>query len=95
MATSPPSSPGGGLDPDAIRERILLPIVDEAFRARAEGVATESDIDVAMRLGAAHPIGPFERARELGGATVVAARQRALAAEDPSLAPSEALVSAG
>ncbi|MBA2720366.1 MAG: 3-hydroxybutyryl-CoA dehydrogenase [Chloroflexi bacterium] len=84
-----------GLAADAIRDRILLPIVDEAYRALAEGVAAEADIDVALRLGAAHPIGPFERARELGGASAVAARLRELAADDPSLFPSDALVAAG
>lgn len=86
------SSVAGGLDANAIRERILLPIVDEAFRVRDEGVATEADIDLALRLGAAHPIGPFERARELGGAADVAARLDALAVDDLSLAPSAALV---
>ena len=86
-----PPSPAGSLDADGIRERILLPIVDEAFRARDEGVATEADIDLAMRLGAAHPIGPFERAREVGGGSAVAARLDAFAADDPSLAPSSAL----
>jgi hypothetical protein len=50
---------------------------------------------VALRLGAAHPIGPFERTRELGGPAAVAARLRALAADDPSFTPSDALVRAG
>jgi 3-hydroxybutyryl-CoA dehydrogenase len=87
------ASPGADrLTAARIRERILLPIVDEAFRARAEGVAAEADIDTALRLGAAHPIGPFERARELGGATAVAAKLSELALDDPSLAPSEALI---
>jgi len=93
-ASEPPRS-AGGLDPDAIRERILLPLVDEAFRARDEGVATEADIDLALRLGAAHPTGPFERARELGGASAVAERLTRLAADDPSLAPSAALAGGG
>jgi 3-hydroxybutyryl-CoA dehydrogenase len=75
-----------------IRDRVLLPIVDEAFRARAAGVASTADIDVALRLGAAHPVGPFERATSLGGAVAVAARLRELAADDATLAPSEALV---
>jgi 3-hydroxybutyryl-CoA dehydrogenase len=82
------------LTPGEIRERILLPLIDEAYRARAEGVAAESDIDAAIRLGAAHPIGPFQRARELGGASAVVARLRDLAVADPSLAPSDALVAA-
>jgi 3-hydroxyacyl-CoA dehydrogenase len=48
---------------DAIRERILGAIADEARLAAAEGVASEATIDLALRLGAGHPHGPFERAR--------------------------------
>jgi 3-hydroxybutyryl-CoA dehydrogenase len=92
---APASSGGAVLEADEIRDRILLPLVDEAWRARDEGVATTDDIDVALRLGAAHPIGPFERTRELGGPAAVAARLRALAADDPSFTPSDALVRAG
>ncbi len=44
-----------------IRARILGAIDAEARRALADGVATEADIDLALRLGAGHPIGPFER----------------------------------
>ena len=80
------------LSADEILDRILLPIVDEAFRARAAGVASTADIDVALRLGAAHPMGPFERATSSGGALAVATRLRELAADDPTLAPSEALL---
>jgi 3-hydroxybutyryl-CoA dehydrogenase len=86
---------GGGLTSDGIRERILLPIVDEAFRAAAEGVAVRDDIDIALRLGAAHPIGPFERAAEAGGGPAIAARLRELARDDPSLDPSAALEGRG
>jgi len=49
--------------PDAIRERILAAIGSEAHRALDEGVASASDIDTALRLGAGHPQGPFERER--------------------------------
>ena len=79
------------LSADEIRDRILLPIVDEAYRIAGEGVATRPDIDLALRLGAAHPVGPFERAAEAGGAASVADRLRTLVREDPSLAPSDAL----
>jgi 3-hydroxybutyryl-CoA dehydrogenase len=50
------------LDADAIRARILTAIDAEARLAMSDGVATESDIDLALRLGAGHPSGPFERA---------------------------------
>jgi 3-hydroxybutyryl-CoA dehydrogenase len=86
------SSAPATLSPDEIRDRILLPIIDEAFRARHEGVATTADIEDALRLGAAHPVGPFERMASAGGAAAVVARLRELAVEDETLAPSEALI---
>ena len=52
-----------GLDAPAIALRILEAIDGEAHRAAADGVASESDIDLALRLGAGHPQGPFERSR--------------------------------
>ena len=85
----------GNLTPAETRDRILLPIVDEAHRVAAERVASRADIDIALRLGAAHPIGPFERAVEEGGAASVANRLRVLARADPSLTPSDALDAAG
>jgi 3-hydroxyacyl-CoA dehydrogenase len=51
-----------GLDAGAIRDRILAAIEVEAREALAQGVATADDIDLAMRAGAGHPVGPFERA---------------------------------
>ena len=59
-----------GADPtmtaDAIRQPILDAIGFEAHRALDEGVASATDIDLALRLGAGHPIGPFERAQTAG-----------------------------
>ena len=60
-----PSAPAP-LDPGAITERVILAIVNEAYRALGDKVATEGDIDRAMRLGANHPFGPFEWARRTG-----------------------------
>jgi len=48
--------------PDAIRDRIVAAIEAEAKRALDEGVASGADIDLALRLGAGHQQGPFERA---------------------------------
>jgi 3-hydroxybutyryl-CoA dehydrogenase len=55
-----------GIDPATIAERVVLAIVNEAYRALGDGVASEDDIDQAMRLGANHPFGPFEWARRTG-----------------------------
>jgi 3-hydroxybutyryl-CoA dehydrogenase len=49
-----------------IAERVILAIVNEAYRAAGDRVATPEDIDLAMRLGANHPFGPFEWADRTG-----------------------------
>ena len=54
------------MDDAAIASRIELAIINEAYHAAGEGVAQPPDIDRAMRLGANHPYGPFERAAALG-----------------------------
>ena len=59
------------IDPASIAERVILSIVNEAYRALGEGVAGESDIDRAMQLGANHPFGPFDWARRAGVHEVV------------------------
>jgi 3-hydroxybutyryl-CoA dehydrogenase len=65
--------------PEAIVERIVLAIVNEAYAAVGEGVASSADVDLALRLGAGHPAGPFERVETLGGPGVVRSRLEALA----------------
>ena len=44
----------------------------------ATGSRAERDIDTAMRLGAGHRVGPFERTRELGGPAALVAALRAI-----------------
>ncbi|CAN5745841.1 hypothetical protein BH23CHL7_BH23CHL7_04320 [soil metagenome] len=61
----------GGLPADEIVNRIELAIINEAYLAAGEGVAEAGDIDRAMKLGANHPRGPFERAGELGLGAVI------------------------
>jgi 3-hydroxybutyryl-CoA dehydrogenase len=64
-----PSRPQPGiepLDPDSIAERVILAIVNEAYRTMGDRVATADDIDRAMQLGANHPFGPFAWARQTG-----------------------------
>ena len=79
------------LDGSALAARIDLAIVNEAYRAAGDGVATPADIDLAMRLGANHPIGPFERATALGGPTAVLAALRLLG-DGPRYVPAPALL---
>ncbi|MFG2354977.1 3-hydroxyacyl-CoA dehydrogenase [Streptomyces sp. NPDC048521] len=52
--------------PGMIVARTVARIIDLAHDAVAKGVATEEDIDTAMRLGVNYPLGPFEWDRRLG-----------------------------
>jgi len=47
-------------DAGFIINRLLVPMMNEAIGVLANGTATASDIDTAMRLGANHPMGPLE-----------------------------------
>ncbi len=76
----------------AVVERVELAIIDEAYRALGERVATEADIDTALRLGAGHPLGPFERAARMGGPVAVLERLTRLAGRGPRFVPAPALV---
>ncbi|MPW19659.1 3-hydroxybutyryl-CoA dehydrogenase [Paraburkholderia sp. CNPSo 3157] len=52
--------------PGFVVNRILVPMINEAFFALAEGIATAEEIDEGMRLGANHPIGPLALADLIG-----------------------------
>ena len=52
--------------PAFIVNRILVPMVNEAVYALYEGVGNVANIDMAMRLGANHPMGPLELADFIG-----------------------------
>jgi 3-hydroxybutyryl-CoA dehydrogenase len=45
--------------PGFVVNRILIPMINEAFGIMAEGIASPEDIDKAMMLGANHPMGPL------------------------------------
>jgi 3-hydroxybutyryl-CoA dehydrogenase len=52
--------------PGFVVNRILVPMINEAFFVLAEGLATAEDIDIGMRLGCNHPIGPLALADMIG-----------------------------
>lgn len=52
--------------PGFVVNRILLPMINEAFFVLAEGVATAEEIDAGMKLGANQPIGPLALADLIG-----------------------------
>ncbi len=52
--------------PGFVVNRILVPMINEAFFVLAEGLATPEDIDTGMRLGCNHPIGPLALADMIG-----------------------------
>lgn len=67
----------------SVVEAIRLAIANEAFKALDDGVAAdEATIDLALRLGANHPEGPFAWARAQGLAGVVGALE-GLERDDP------------
>ncbi len=49
-----------------VSNRVLMPMINEAFYAWMEGVAEPSDIDGIMKLGCNHPMGPLELADFIG-----------------------------
>ena len=77
---------------DRIVSRIELSIIAEAYRAEGERIATRADIDAAMRLGAAHPYGPFENVARLGGPAVVVSALRELDSVGPRFAIPASLI---
>jgi 3-hydroxybutyryl-CoA dehydrogenase len=82
------------LDPESIAERTILAIVNEAYRALGDRVASEEAIDLALRLGANHPFGPFEWAREAGLAEVAIMLDALTPEDDDTFRPAIALLRA-
>jgi 3-hydroxybutyryl-CoA dehydrogenase len=52
--------------PGFMVNRILLPMINEAAYTLYEGVGSVESIDLAMRLGARHPMGPLQLADFIG-----------------------------
>jgi len=52
--------------------RILCPMINEAIFTLQEGIATTDEIDIGMKLGCNHPIGPLALADLIGLDTLLA-----------------------
>lgn len=52
--------------PGFVVNRILIPMINEAFFVLSEGLATAQDIDAGMKLGCNQPIGPLALADMVG-----------------------------
>jgi 3-hydroxybutyryl-CoA dehydrogenase len=57
--------------PGFIVNRILVPMINEAVFTLMEGLASAEDIDLSMKLGTNHPMGPLELADFVGLDTVL------------------------
>ena len=55
-----------GDSPGFVLNRMLVPMINEAVLSLSEGLASAEEIDVAMRLGANHPMGPLALADLIG-----------------------------
>ena len=53
-------------NPGFVVNRILVPMINEAYFVLAEGLATAEDIDAGMKLGCNQPIGPLALADMIG-----------------------------
>ena len=58
--------------PGFVVNRILVPMINEAFFVLGEGLATPDDIDTGMRMGCNQPIGPLALADMIGLDTLLA-----------------------
>jgi 3-hydroxybutyryl-CoA dehydrogenase len=58
--------------PGFVVNRILCPMINEAFCVLGEGLASPEEIDEGMKLGCNHPIGPLALADMIGLDTMLA-----------------------
>ena len=72
LATAMGKQPHAANDrPGFVSNRVLMPMINEAFYALMEGVAQPEDIDAIMKLGCNFPMGPLRLADFIGLDTCV------------------------
>jgi len=57
--------------PGLVSPRVIAMMINEAYLAAGEGIASRRDIELAMKLGTGYPYGPFEWCARIGAARVV------------------------
>lgn len=79
--------------PGFIVNRLLVPYMMEAVRLHERGHGSKEDIDIAMKLGAGYPMGPFELLDYVGldTAKFIIDGWSAMDRENPLFVPSEML----
>lgn len=78
-------------EPGMITARIIAMIINEAWFALEDGVSTEQNIDLAMKLGTNYPYGPFEWGSKIG-LTKIVALLNSLAKEESRYTPAPLLL---
>jgi 3-hydroxybutyryl-CoA dehydrogenase len=53
-------------EPGFVTPRVVSMVINEAFISLKEGVSSENEIDIAVKLGTNYPYGPFEWAQKIG-----------------------------
>jgi 3-hydroxybutyryl-CoA dehydrogenase len=71
--------------------RVIAMIINEAFFAIDDNVASPADIDTAMKLGTNYPLGPFEWAEQIGHKNIVELLQK-MELEHAKYAPAKSLL---
>lgn len=77
--------------PGFISARILSMIINEAYYAAGDGVASKDEIDIAMKLGTNYPYGPFEWTEIIGIENIYALLMK-LSVTDDRYQPSPLLI---
>ena len=80
-------------EPGFVSARVIAMIISEAYFAKEDNVSSETEIDIAMKLGTNYPYGPFEWASKIGLKNVYDLLN-AMALEDEKYSPSNALKTA-